>query len=1215
MTPATISLIVSCVGAAFLLFGVFWGMIRGFKKSLFRGLWLLGLALIVFFLTPVISRALCNMDISGLNIKIDGETVNSVYGILEILLLSQEEIADFMVGNPSLLPLIQQVIVLFINVFVFPIAYWVAKIITYPIWAILAMIFIKRKQRAQMNGKKVVYKAKKYRWAGMGIGLVSGILVMVVTMMPISGTINLLKDIDTLEYSGSENGEGVVTSVLGEEAMEYMDSYSDSVLGKALKYTGITFISDSMYEFLSTKKIDDQKVTLSNELKVYLQLYNDIETIQNTDFDNLTKDSMSKFLNSAEGVVKKLFSSSLLKIAGKDLIPYAVGVIEKNESFNNNVNGIETEEMKQLALESLDKFKQTSVNDLQQDLLNVIYVAKALNDGDILVPAINDELSDDDYIDLFNDNVVNQVSQYLFKMPSVKKIYPIAMDKLFTFAARELKFEYTSKTFENDIQNQTDFANVVKGALGVIRTLDNESDYKVTNLSFEATGKFLDVLKNTDLMNQGVFGNLLGALFDKGKEEINKSGDMSTNLKDMVGTIIDKVENMVVNKNVILATEFRQYGVLFDDVKAIVDEFKSTDKKSLKLDKYGTLLDNLNETNILIDIVPDIVDTGWNEIRGDFVEATKDFPELEDVIHQIVDNIVLILENQHKEDKEITSGQNPDLSLKKELTQVQGFYDFVINNLLTYFEDNGTGADGIKEDLFGEASTLSDDLGVTLQNLNNNLVFTPKVIRHMMAAIFSGIKDDLGADERIQNFVDDIIYNMKNNNVNPDWRAELAHIKRLANLDSTGFDIDSVGALLDDVYNSMFIGKDMVNDLIKEEIMKEYDALSDDVKNDTTEAIINRIAGDGGNIDKLNGGSYEIEINHMLNMMDLVEGMSTMEYSQIGPKLDEFHTSYTISNVRNMMIEYAIDKKLEEETEGSIVYKVLLEIKGNIAVCEPGTNASFYTTQFNGINSIMDLTYPANKDELTNEMLSTLGDKFFEISDQKVHVLIYKLGELVYGEILDQAGDSMSELNTAITSIKNGVTADTGNSEYNGILVNNRKVTGANAEAVAATKAVYVACFTDLYSLISIYEDVDAVQVDENTDASVIGGHLDQVTNLSIITNEEDKIIAKIILDKFEDIILDKLAAKANTKIEEIQNVPEEKLDNEHKMALIDEVDEIEATYVANLTNIISTTEDTIDAKTSAESYTTIFGSLITGIKSTLENTDQAISNIILPTA
>ena len=172
---------------------------------------------------------------------------------------------------------------------------------------------------------------------------------------------------------------------------------------------------------------------------------------------------------------------------------------------------------------------------------------------------------------------------------------------------------------------------------------------------------------------------------EKAKDEIAKS-DQSEDVEELIGRIIDKFETLIVNRQVLLETELEQYGILFDDVKNAIDEFQTTDKKQLVLGNYGKLLDKLNETQILKEIMPDILETGWNMIKGGLLDALKDFANLEPIANQVMDNIVLVLENQHTKNPTITSESNIQLSLEVEFREVQNLYNFIVNRIINIKE-------------------------------------------------------------------------------------------------------------------------------------------------------------------------------------------------------------------------------------------------------------------------------------------------------------------------------------------------------------------------------------------------------------------------------------------------------------------------------------------------------------------------------------------------
>lgn len=1191
MTPQTITLILLAIALLFLVIGMFWGIVRGFKKSLFRGIWLFVLALIMFFLTPTISKAICNLNIEFLNLSIQGEPVTSIYDAINTLVMSQEKVAEMVESNPDLIPLIEELIVLFINTFMFPILFWLAKIVTYPIWAIISAIVFKKK-KIKVDGKKKILKTKKYRFAGLLIGAVSGVMILAVTFMPINGTIKLIKEVDEIEYSGGENGEGIITTMLGKENMEYIDSYSNSILSKALKYTGITYISNSMYNFLSTKKIDDQKVSLTEEVKLYVKLYNDFEVIQKTNFTTIDKLGMSNFLNSSENLIKSLFSSKLIKVAGDDLITYAIDLLEQNETFTNKINSISIDELRELANQAIEELKTSNVSTVQQDLLNAVYICKSLNDNDIMIPLIHNTVEPIEYLNLVTDRVVDEVSKYMFKMPSVNKIYPIAINKGLSYVARILDFAYTETDYSNENLSQQDFANIIKGGLAVARTINFDSEYYVTKSSFEATGQFLDTLKNLNILQNGVFDNIIEKLFDKGVEYLNKQ-NIDAKLKDLISNVVGKVENLILEKTTLLKDELRQYGVLFDDVKNVVNEFQTTAKDKLILKVYGALLDKLNKTDLFKEVVPDVIDTGWSLIKDQVANALPQLTDINKIFETIKNNLVLILENQNKQNPDISSPSNIQLSLETEFQNLQSLYDFVCDNFLSYFKDGGSGLDGLVNDVFKDDNALMAGLGIELDNStkNNQLILTNDVVRSVVAQTFKIARDNIITDERMLEFVNDIIYNIETYTVKVTWEHEFEYFKELANTAKSGISLDTIGTVLDSVCESKYIGYTLINELLQEKIQEKYDALPDDIKNTSTADIISAIK---TNIGKINSGIYNQEINYLLDLIDLFENFASKSYSEMGTALDGFNSSFTISSVRNSILSYGINKKLEDSTLSSTFRTILETISANVSRIPNRVSNDFYYTEFMALQTLSETSYPTSKDELTESILSDIGLKFYNVSN---NYLSYNLGEVVMGIIFDYV--EYPDIADVINSIKNTIVGN------NGILINNKLNPNLNNETQLVKKANYVGAFTELKELMDIYESVSAISTSKDTDASVIGGYLDEFANLNIITNE-DKTIAKMVLDDFSVAIKDEITARKQNKIDEIQ---ESSLTDQQKTELIEKVSEKALEYQNDFESVIVNSKGEVDNKTDEVSYVTIFQSLITNINNLLESIDEEFNS------
>ena len=1167
---------------AFLIFGMFWGMVRGFKKSLFRGVWLVLLAMIMFFLTPTISSALFNINLDFLGIIINGEKVHTIYETAYNILTTQEQIADVITNNPSILPLIEELIVLFLNTIMFPILFWVAKIVTWPIWAIISAIIFKKK-KVMVAGKKKVIKTKKYRFVGMMVGAVAGVMVMTITLMPVNGTIKLIQEVDAIEYYASANGEGIITSMLGSENMKYIDAYNNTIVAKAMKYSGITGISNGMYNFLSTKKIDDQKVVLSDEVKLYVTLYNDIEVISKTDFENLDKTSMSIFLNSSENLLRNIFSSKVLKIVGDDLIVYAIDMLESNGTISKYLDQIKIEEIRELAVESVEEIKTSNVSSLQQDLLNTVFIAKSLNDNDILIPTLEKQLQPKDYLPLLTDNVIDELANYMFNMPSVKKIYPIAMNKALSYVGDLLGFEYTEKNFNDDNMTKTEFADIIKGGLGIVRTLDFESKYKVTKQSLEAVGSFLDIAKELYVLEDGVFDNIVTKLFDKGEAYLNNL-ELNDELKSLVSLVVGKVEAMVLNKQTLLKQEFKEYGILFDEIKVVVEEFTSSKKTELTLKTYGALLDKLNKTDLFENIVADVIDAGWDMVKDKVANLAPEFTDVSLIIETIKNNIGIVLR------KEIPpTGANVQLSLEKEFENLQGLYDFFIDNFQPYFKEGGTGVTGLTSDLFGEESVLLTNFGAQLDILSTKeqLIISNEVVRMVMAQALKVVKDEMIIDSTAKEFMGDIITNIENYTLIPVWADELNYFKKLATAAETGIDLETIGSVLDNVYISKYIGNSTINKLLNSQIQNMYNDLNGDIKNGTTDLII---AGIKTNITKISGGVYNREISHLLNMLQLFDDFSTKTFTELGETLDGFNASTTTASVRPLMIKYAVEIQLENTTDETTI-SALNQIKANIDKTPAVVANNFYTKELTILQSITELTYPESKEDLTETLLEELGLALYEASET---VFSHNLGQVVMNIMFDYV--EYEDIASILTSIKNNITGT------NGLLVVNKKSSSKPQADQLLNQSNYVACFVDIYNLISIYEEMSAISIDKTLNGTTIGGYVDEIASL-IIVSGEDKTIANNIVDELNSKITSEIASVRAEKYSAINASALGEAEKAQAKAMVDTV--INQTK-ADLSVIISNTKTTISNK-NTNTYAEIFNSLITQINNLIDSVNSQL--------
>ena len=86
ISQSTISLIYTLLILLFILLGMMWGIIRGLKKSVCRGVFLVVTSIIFAVIAIFVSRAVINIDISFLNINVNGTKAKTVNQMIELYL-------------------------------------------------------------------------------------------------------------------------------------------------------------------------------------------------------------------------------------------------------------------------------------------------------------------------------------------------------------------------------------------------------------------------------------------------------------------------------------------------------------------------------------------------------------------------------------------------------------------------------------------------------------------------------------------------------------------------------------------------------------------------------------------------------------------------------------------------------------------------------------------------------------------------------------------------------------------------------------------------------------------------------------------------------------------------------------------------------------------------------------------------------------------------
>ena len=155
MDASLIALIYSVLISLFIIFGIFWGLIRGFKKTLFRGIFLVVSAVLVFGITRLVSSAFANMDITWMNINVNGVVPSNIEGLIsESLKASLEE--EIALGLIDSIDVILSFVELFVSVILFWLLFILFKYLLLPLnYLLYKLIFRSAEEKEYARLKKM----------------------------------------------------------------------------------------------------------------------------------------------------------------------------------------------------------------------------------------------------------------------------------------------------------------------------------------------------------------------------------------------------------------------------------------------------------------------------------------------------------------------------------------------------------------------------------------------------------------------------------------------------------------------------------------------------------------------------------------------------------------------------------------------------------------------------------------------------------------------------------------------------------------------------------------------------------------------------------------------------------------------------------------------------------------------------------------------------
>ncbi len=666
-TVNLISLILSLACLAFVVIGVLYGLIVGFKKSLASGIYNLVLVIVLVLVTSSLTTLVLQYDITNLNLQANGSVCATLGDYIVAQIEANPEIANAITNHPEIKDVILTLPSLLASPFIFLALFWTIKIVVFIISLPINLIIFcvnKSKQNNKVKNQKMLeqkinpaldklnpetsaqiksqfeqsrkQKPKKHRLAGMACGLVIGLIAVFATLIPFFGFGSAIIKLDEIKVDGTtgtvsimlyaddesanQNSQSLLESLFGKETSQMITSaYKNNVAVNVTRCIGMEAIGKGAFNQLTKTKINGQEVKLLSDLETVMNVYADCYDIYNTlNKQTLTKEEMTDVLNKADKTVNTIFEVKFLNAVGNTVLPIFVDSILNDPDFPVKLpDEITKDEVKNLivsqALVTISNYDFSFVKNVLQDLINIL---KTVNDNNILTPVYNNinaetKLTEVDYINLIkasNADFASKIASQITTITFVKDMSPTLIDGGLEAMFNALNKNYTTNNITKEKASQT-FSTIIENGINAIKTINPTSDLYVSKETFPFAGTILDILKDPEILTTTQYNDFIEAVEGKLLDASNQS---IINLNGVIENI-SEVESW--------KTELSKIADAFDDLETLYPSIKSEiDIETINLSLAGRIFDKLELTTLfgseIRPIFNDVLDKAKTSLTG-----------------------------------------------------------------------------------------------------------------------------------------------------------------------------------------------------------------------------------------------------------------------------------------------------------------------------------------------------------------------------------------------------------------------------------------------------------------------------------------------------------------------------------------------------------------------------------------------------------------------
>ena len=681
-------------------------------------------------------------------------------------------------------------------------------------------------------------KPSMKRWWGCLAGLVVGLFISSMSLVPINGIMQIANEINkepaTL-IDESNTTDGLLTALLkqqldknpstvleteinGEFIEWVINEYNDGIGGKIYTYSGARPLSNVTFNQLSSTNINGTKIYLKDDIVSIVKISSLAQSFQ-TKFNETQKGYTVSNLNSLLETAKQLLNDTLSLQIVKGVGSVALPLVQ---NFANNYienSNIEDKEMFKMLVKSVIEGVSTNSNaidTIKNDLLDVLDIAIELNapienheDKSILTILLTNKVEEDKAIFIKqlgkNHSTLSNLFGKALNTKLTSSALPYGVYYLTNYLGKTYNFSLgEAVTYEDfvELKNlQQTLINIVDEGLTILGELniDNISYTGLNKAIFVCVGKILDNVKN-GLMPKETYTNLISTV----ETNISKMlPDLNFNGVDLNDGI--KGENGVLKNISSISSweeEFTKIGNAYDElfngnnpIIPLVDN--KPDTKAINWKRIGEKLDILQTTKLLGKKEAN-KPSQLNKILLDALQSylDKEIGKLPEVENQTTSQKAISNIYAYFKDTVTPRLNDANFSWEKEFGGLNSTIAFIVNN-----------SDKFGGDIFNSENgkSMFVQLGENLDTIEDTTLLTKNDIKTILPDLID-YAGDFGSSEHINKAINSVKENIRNVD-ELSYGKEFKHIEKLINeLNSSDFDnisnlASNLGSTIDSITN------------------------------------------------------------------------------------------------------------------------------------------------------------------------------------------------------------------------------------------------------------------------------------------------------------------------------------------------------------------------------------------------------------------------------